>query len=53
MKRLFDAVFSLRYVAVLAVIGPFFRAVLMLLFGTQNTIEAYLLYFGLMNQKGD
>lgn len=52
MKKLSNAVFSIRYVAILAVIAPFFGAVLMLLFGTQNTIEAYLLFFGLDEPEG-
>ncbi|HET6445472.1 MAG TPA: YqhA family protein [candidate division Zixibacteria bacterium] len=47
MNKLFEAVFSLRYAAVLAVIAPFFGAVLMLLLGTKDTIEAYLFFFGL------
>lgn len=47
MKRVFNAIFSLHYVGILAVIAPFFGAVLMLLFGTQNTVEAYMLFFGL------
>jgi uncharacterized membrane protein YqhA len=52
MNKLFDAVFSLRYVAILAVIAPFFGALLMLLIGTQNTIEAYLRYFGVTESEG-
>jgi uncharacterized membrane protein YqhA len=52
MKKLFEAIFSLHYVAILAVIAPFFGAILMLLFGAQNTIEAYLLYFGLAEPEG-
>ena len=36
----------MRYAAVLAVIAPFFGAVLMLLLGTKDTVEAYLLFFG-------
>jgi uncharacterized membrane protein YqhA len=52
MNKIFSAVFSLRYVAVLAVIMPFFGAVLMLLLGTKDTVEAYLLFFGLEEPKG-
>lgn len=52
MRQFFNAVFSLRYVAVLAVIAPFFGAVLMLLLGAQKTIEAYLLYFGFEEPEG-
>jgi uncharacterized membrane protein YqhA len=44
--------FYLRYVAVLAVIAPFFGAVLMLLLGTKDTVEAYLLFFGLEEPEG-
>ena len=52
MIRLVNAVFSLHYVAILAVIAPFFGAVLMLLLGTKDTIEAYLLFFGLEEPEG-
>jgi len=52
MKKLFSAVFSLHYLAVLAVIAPFFGAVLMLLLGTRDTIEAYLLFFGVVEPEG-
>ena len=52
MNKLFSAVFSLRYVAVLAVIMPFFGAVLMLLLGTKDTVEAYLLFFGVEQPEG-
>jgi uncharacterized membrane protein YqhA len=52
MRKFFNAVFSLHYVAILAVIAPFFGAVLMLLFGAQNTIEAYLLFFGFEEPEG-
>ena len=52
MNKLFSVVFSLRYMAVLAVIMPFFGAVLMLLLGTKDTIEAYLIFFGLEQPEG-
>ena len=52
MKKLFNAVFNLRYVAVLAVIAPFFGAVLMVLLGTKDTYEAYLLFFGIEEPEG-
>jgi uncharacterized membrane protein YqhA len=52
VNKLFSAVFSLRYVAVLAVVAPFFGAVLMLLLGTKDTVEAYLLFFGLEEPEG-
>jgi uncharacterized membrane protein YqhA len=52
MNKLFSAAFSLRYVAVLAIIAPLFGAVLMLLLGTRDTVEAYLLFFGLEEPEG-
>lgn len=52
MHKLFDTVFKLRYVAVLAVIAPFFGAVLMLLVGAKDTIDAYLVFFGLEEPEG-
>jgi uncharacterized membrane protein YqhA len=52
MNKLFNAVFTLRYAAVLAVIAPFFGAILMLLLGTKDTIEAYLIFFGLEEPEG-
>ena len=52
MNKLFSAVFNLRYMAVLAVIAPFFGAVLMLLLGTKDTVEAYLIFFGLEEPEG-
>jgi uncharacterized membrane protein YqhA len=52
MNKLFGLVFRLHYVAVLAVIAPFFGAALMLLLGTKDTIEAYLLFFGVEEPDG-
>jgi len=52
MNKLFGAVFNLHYVAVLAVIAPFFGAALMLLLGTRDTIEAYLIFFGVEEPEG-
>ena len=52
MNKLFRAIFSLRYVAVLAVIAPFFGAALMLLLGTRDTVEAYLVFFGVEEPEG-
>ena len=52
MNKLFAAVFNLHYVAILAVIAPFFGAVLMLLLGTRDTIEAYLVFFGVEEPEG-
>lgn len=52
MSRLLNAIFNLRYVAVLAVIMPIVGMVLMMLLGTRDTIEAYLLFFGLEEPEG-
>jgi uncharacterized membrane protein YqhA len=52
MSKLLVAAFSLRYLALLAIIAPFFGAALMFLFGTLNTIEAYLIFFGLQESEG-
>lgn len=52
MGKIFSAIFNLRYVAVLAVITPFLGAVLMILLGTKDTIDAYLIFFGLEEPEG-
>ena len=52
MNKLLNAVFKLRYAAVLAVIAPFVGAVLMMLLGTRDTIEAYLIFFGIEEPEG-
>jgi len=52
MKKLFTAIFKLHYLAVLAVIVPFFGAILMLLQGTKDTIDAYLYFFGIEEPEG-
>jgi uncharacterized membrane protein YqhA len=52
MNKLLNAVFKLRYAAVLAVIAPFVGAVLMMLLGTRDTIEAYLIFFGFEEPEG-
>ena len=52
MNRIVETVFSLRYVAVLAVIAPIFGAVLMLIVGTRDTVDAYAIYFGLQQPEG-
>jgi uncharacterized membrane protein YqhA len=52
MTRLFNSIFSLRYLAILAIVFPFFGAALMYLFGALNTVEAYLLFFGLQETEG-
>lgn len=52
MNKLIAAIFNLHYVAILAVVAPFFGAVLMLLLGTRDTIEAYLVFFGVEEVEG-
>jgi len=52
MNKMLNAVFKLRYAAVLAVIAPFVGAVLMMLLGTKDTIEAYLIFFGFEEPEG-
>jgi uncharacterized membrane protein YqhA len=52
MAKLLSYVFSMRFLAIVAVIAPFFGAALMLLYGVQNTVEAYLTYFGRMQPEG-
>ncbi len=52
MNKFIGYVFNMRYLAIVAVIAPFFGAALMLLFGVQNTVEAYLTYFGRMEPEG-
>ena len=52
MNRLINTIFNLRYVAVLAVIAPIVGAVLMMLLGTKDTIEAYLIFFGFEEPEG-
>jgi uncharacterized membrane protein YqhA len=52
MTKLLNAVFNMRYVAILAVIVPFFGAALMFLLGTLDTVNAYLIFFGLEEAEG-
>jgi uncharacterized membrane protein YqhA len=52
MNKLLNGIFNLRYVAVLAVIAPIVGAVLMMLLGTRDTIEAYLFFFGIEEPEG-
>ena len=52
MTKFFSSVFSIRYLAILAIVAPFFGAALMFLFGTLNTVEAYLIFFGLEETEG-
>ena len=39
MNKVYNAIFNLRYVAILAVIAPFVGSALMMLLGTKDTIE--------------
>ena len=52
MNKFFNAVFSIRYLAVVAVVGTFFGAALMLLYGAINVVEAYLVFFGVEEPEG-
>ena len=52
MNKFFSAVFSIRYLAVVAVVGPFLGAALMLLYGATNVIDAYRVYFGFAEPEG-
>ena len=52
MNKLLNIFFNLRYAAVLAVIAPFVGSVLMMLLGTKDTIEAYLIFFGFEAPEG-
>lgn len=51
MTKFFNAVFSLRYMAILAIVAPLFGAALMFLFGAINTAQAYLIFFGLKENE--
>ena len=53
MNRFFSALFNIRYLAVIAVIGPFFGTVLMLLLGATDVVKAYMIFFGAMPPEGD
>ena len=52
MNKVYNAIFNLRYVAILAVIAPFVGSALMMLLGTKDTIEAYLIFFGFEEPEG-
>ena len=52
MTKLLNAVFNLRYLAILAIIAPFFGAALMFLLGVLDTFNAYLLFFGAVEPEG-
>ena len=52
MNKFFTALFSIRYLAVVAVIGPFLGAVLMLLLGATDVFNAYLIFFGAREVEG-
>lgn len=52
MTKILNAVFSMRYLALLAIIAPFFGSALMMLLGTQDTVNAYLIFFGREEPEG-
>jgi len=52
MTKILNAVFSLRYLAILAIIAPFFGSALMMLLGTLDTVNAYLIFAGLEESEG-
>jgi uncharacterized membrane protein YqhA len=52
MTKFFGWLFTLKYFAVLAVICPIFGAILMFFLGTQDTINAYLIFFGREEAEG-
>ncbi len=52
MNRYFTALFSIRNLAVVAVTGPFVGAILMLLLGITDVVNAYLIFFGVEEPDG-
>ena len=52
MRKFFGWLFTLRYFAILAIVAPVFGAILMFLLGTQDTINAYLIFFGREEAEG-
>jgi uncharacterized membrane protein YqhA len=52
MTKLLNAIFSLRYLAILAIVAPFFGAALMFLLGTLDTVNAYRIFFGRIEAEG-
>jgi uncharacterized membrane protein YqhA len=53
MNRFFNALLTIRYLAIVAVIGPFAGAILMLMLGVTNVIDAYLIFFGRKPPEGE
>ena len=53
MNKFFGALFNIRYLAVLAVVGPFLGAVLMLLLGVTDVVNAYMIFFGITPPDGE
>lgn len=53
MNRFFSALFKIHYLAVIAVIGPFLGAVLMLLLGATDVVNAYMIFFGAKPPEGE
>ena len=52
MNKYFTALFSIHNLAVVAVTGPFVGAVLMLLLGITDVVNAYLIFFGAREPEG-
>ena len=52
MTKFLVWMFTLRYLALLAVIAPIFGAILMFLLGSLDTINAYLIFFGRKEVEG-
>jgi uncharacterized membrane protein YqhA len=52
VTKLLNAIFNLRYLAILAIVAPFFGAALMFLLGTLDTVNAYRIFFGQIEPEG-
>jgi len=53
MNGYFNALFRLRYLAVVAVTGAFLGSVLMYLIGAMDVVNAYLIFFGIEPPDGE
>ena len=53
MNRYFTALFSMRYLAVVAVTGAFLGSFLMFLLGATDVVNAYLVFFGIKPAEGE
>lgn len=52
MTKFFGWVFTLRYVAILAIVAPFFGSALMMVLGTVDTVNAYRIFLGRVEPEG-